>query len=141
MTKLSTVSYAVMAMAVALASAGAASAQTGEAATGPEADKAAIDAPLVEPRYTVPRLAIGQPDLQGVWSNASNTTMRRPGKVKNRVMTDEEAAIWDGEPPDTETPGVVDSTRATLAPLPKPRPRRGADEEVTKGDGKPVGAQ
>ncbi len=99
MTKLSTMSYAVMAMALGLAGAGAASAQTGEAATGPEADKAAIAAPMVEPGYSVPRLAIGQPDLQGVWSNASNTTMRRPGKTKNLVMTDDEAAKARAENP------------------------------------------
>lgn len=98
MTKLSTVSYAVMALAVALAG-GAASAQTGDALTGPQLDKAAIDAPEVEPGYKAPRLAIGQPDLQGVWSNASNTTMRRPGAMKNLVMTDEQAAKARAENP------------------------------------------
>lgn len=58
--------------------------------TGPEVDKAAINAPVVEPGYVVPRLAIGQPDLQGVWSNASNTSMRRPPTMKNLVMSDAE---------------------------------------------------
>jgi hypothetical protein len=85
MTKLSNVSLAVMAMALVIAGAGAASAQT-----GPDVDRAAIDAPVVAPGYTVPRLAIGQPDLQGVWTNASNTTLRRPGSMKNLVMTDAE---------------------------------------------------
>jgi len=87
MTKLSTVSLAVM--AVVLGMAGAASAQTGPQ-TGPEVDKAAINAPVVEPGYKVPRLAFGQPDLMGVWSNASNTTMRRPPSMKNLVMSDAE---------------------------------------------------
>ena len=83
MTKLSAVSLAVVALAI--ATTGHAFAQT-----GPDVDKAAIAAPTVEPGYTVPRLAIGQPDLQGVWSNASNTTMRRPPSMKNLVMTDAE---------------------------------------------------
>jgi hypothetical protein len=98
MAKVSTVSYAVMALAIALAG-GVASAQTGDALTGQQLDKAAIDAPEVEPGYKVPRLAIGQPDLQGVWSNASNTTMRRPGTMKNLVMTDEQAAKARAENP------------------------------------------
>ena len=37
--------------------------------------------------YVAPRLAIGQPDLTGVWSNASNTRMTRPGNMKSLVMT------------------------------------------------------
>ena len=38
------------------------------------------------PGYVAPRLAIGQPDLQGVWSNASNTRMTRPGTMPHLVM-------------------------------------------------------
>ena len=95
--RLSAVSMAVMAMAVATAA--PAFAQTGQSLTGPELDKASISAPEVEPGYKVPRLAIGQPDLQGVWSNASNTTLRRPGAMKNLVMTDDEAAKARAENP------------------------------------------
>jgi len=62
----------------------------GKPETGPEVDQAAIHAPVVEPGYVMPRLAIGQPDLQGVWSNASNTGMRRPGNMKNLVMSEAE---------------------------------------------------
>jgi hypothetical protein len=47
---------------------------------------------VVEPGYKVPRLKDGKPDISGVWSNASNTPMRRPGSSKNLVMTDDEAA-------------------------------------------------
>jgi hypothetical protein len=54
------------------------------------ADAAAIAAPRVEPGFKVPRLAIGQPDLQGVWSNASNTRLTRPAEFKKLTMTDEE---------------------------------------------------
>ena len=82
-------SLAALALAMAIGGAGLASAQTAPA-TGPEVDKAAIAAPTVEPGYTVPRLMIGQPDLQGVWSNASNTPLRRPPSMPNLVMSDEE---------------------------------------------------
>jgi len=41
--------------------------------------------------YVAPRLAIGQPDLTGVWSNASNTRMTRSGKFKTLVLNDVEA--------------------------------------------------
>jgi hypothetical protein len=94
MIRMRHVSLAVI--TAALAFSGAAFAQTQSAmpvavgATGPEVDKAAINAPNVEPGYVVPRLKIGQPDLQGVWSNASNTTMRRPGAMKNLVMSETE---------------------------------------------------
>ena len=60
-------------------------------AAGPDTDRKAIDAPTVEPGYKVPRLKDGKPDISGVWSNASNTTLRRGGGSKNLVMTDDEA--------------------------------------------------
>ncbi|MBI1360881.1 MAG: hypothetical protein GC155_11440 [Alphaproteobacteria bacterium] len=66
-------------------------AHSGVTVAGPETDQAAINAPTVEAGYKVPRHADGTPDLTGVWSNASNTTLRRPGNAKNLVMTDEQA--------------------------------------------------
>jgi hypothetical protein len=81
-------SLAVITAALALGGGAAFAQSVGE--TGPEVDKAAINAPNVEPGYVVPRLKIGQPDLQGVWSNASNTSMRRPGSMKNLVMSEAE---------------------------------------------------
>ena len=48
--------------------------------------------PRTEPGYKAPRLAIGQPDLQGVWSNASNTRLTRPAQFASLVMNDEQAA-------------------------------------------------
>jgi len=89
MTAMIRLSHALLAATAAVLCAAPALAQTGPQ-TGPELDQAAINAPTVEPGYQVPRLAIGQPDLQGVWSNASNTSMRRPPSVKNLVMSDEE---------------------------------------------------
>jgi hypothetical protein len=67
-------------------------------ATAISAEAAAVAAremakPRTEPGYRAPRLAIGQPDLQGVWSNASNTRLTRPTQFKSLVMNDEEAAI------------------------------------------------
>jgi hypothetical protein len=45
------------------------------------------------PAYTAPRLAIGQPDLQGVWSNASLTPQGRPAALKDKkAYTEEEVA-------------------------------------------------
>jgi hypothetical protein len=60
-----------------------------QAAT-PEIDTAAINSPRTEAGYTAPRLAIGQPDLTGVWSNASNTRLTRPGNMPRLVMSDAE---------------------------------------------------
>ena len=95
------VSTAAMAVALILACSGAASAQavgvdfgdikSGVTTAGPETDQAAINAPMVEPGYKVPRLKDGRPDITGVWSNASNTSLRRPASSKNLVMTDDEA--------------------------------------------------
>jgi hypothetical protein len=62
---------------------------------GAEAVRAAateMAKPRTAPGYKVPRLAIGQPDLQGVWSNASNTRLTRPAQFASLVMNDEEAA-------------------------------------------------
>jgi hypothetical protein len=46
----------------------------------------------VEPGYAPPRLAFGQPDLQGVWSNASNTGLTRGPRYASLIMSDAEAA-------------------------------------------------
>jgi hypothetical protein len=102
----SLVSLAAVAAAVALGAGGAA-AQTPAAQTpatqstaaGPDAAakphafvKPAKAGDKVAAGYVAPRLAIGQPDLQGVWSNSSNTTLTRPPQFKNLVMNDDEAA-------------------------------------------------
>jgi hypothetical protein len=107
MIKLRHVSLAAMAAALAVTGCGVASAQRGSPTATPAAASAeAVEAmqrelakPRTEPGYVVPRLAIGQPDLQGVWSNASNTRMTRPGNFKSLVMTDAEAAKARAENP------------------------------------------
>jgi hypothetical protein len=42
-------------------------------------------------KYNVPRTPWGDPDLQGVWNDATSTPLQRPNGVKD-VLTDEEAA-------------------------------------------------
>lgn len=58
--------------------------------SGSAAAQAGAGEQRTAPGYTAPRLAIGQPDLQGAWSNASLTGLERQGFDK-LVLTDEEA--------------------------------------------------
>ncbi|HEV7694399.1 MAG TPA: hypothetical protein VGO52_26420 [Hyphomonadaceae bacterium] len=54
---------------------------------------AAYDPTKPYPAYTAPRLAIGQPDLQGFWSNATLTNTTRSSELGERLAyTEEEAA-------------------------------------------------
>ncbi len=63
------------------------------AAPSPEAI-AAAQAEMAKPRteagFATPRLAIGQPDLQGVWSNASNTRLTRGSDFDKLTLSQEE---------------------------------------------------
>ncbi len=43
------------------------------------------------PGYVTPRLAIGQPDLQGAWSNASLTGLEKASGFDSVIISDEEA--------------------------------------------------
>jgi hypothetical protein len=44
-------------------------------------------------KYSSPRTPWGDPDLQGVWNDATSTPLQRPGTVAGKdVLTDEEAA-------------------------------------------------
>jgi hypothetical protein len=42
--------------------------------------------------YSPPRTEHGQPDLQGIWSNASITSLERPARYKSLVLTPDEVA-------------------------------------------------
>ncbi len=41
--------------------------------------------------YRAPRTAFGQPDLQGIWTNASLTSLQRPANFKSLTLTEEQA--------------------------------------------------
>ena len=46
-----------------------------------------------KPAWTAPRTPDGQPDLQGVWTNATLTPLERPAAMKDKAfLTEEEAA-------------------------------------------------
>ena len=51
----------------------------------------AAGASAAPPAYHAPRNALGQPDLQGVWTNASLTQLQRPAMFKALTLTDEQA--------------------------------------------------
>lgn len=88
------ISLAAMVIALTLSGAGAASAQAA-AQTGARVEipnlKPAKEGDKVAAGYVAPRLVIGQPDISGVWSNASNTRMTRPAKFKTLILNDAEA--------------------------------------------------
>ena len=54
--------------------------------------------------YRAPRTAFGQPDLQGLWSNAWLTRLERPKVFVGLEATEAEAAAYERTPP----PQVVD---------------------------------
>jgi hypothetical protein len=114
--KLRDVSAAVMAAALVVSGAGAASAQAA-AQTGARVEvpnlKPAKEGDRVAAGYVAPRLAIGQPDLSGVWSNASNTRMTRPAKFKTLVLNDEEAAKARAEDPSNIRQATDDNQKIT----------------------------
>jgi len=76
------------------------------------------------PPYHAPRNALGQPDMQGVWSNATFTRLERPLYVPRVVLTPEEAAkgearVRAGAPlPDGVEVGQDDSERVTATAMP-----------------------
>ncbi len=56
-----------------------------------------VPATEAKTEYKAPRLAFGQPDLQGVWSNASLTPFTRKAEFKDRLVhTPEEVAKMEG---------------------------------------------
>jgi len=91
MIKLRHVSLAAMA-ASAIALSGAAFAQDTNSRVFVPNQKPAKEGDRVAAGYVAPRLSFGQPDLQGVWSNASNTRLTRPGQFKTLILSDEEEA-------------------------------------------------
>ena len=55
-------------------------------------------APPIATTWAVPHTPWGDPDLQGVWNDATSTPLARPGGVSDKpVLTDEEAADFQRE--------------------------------------------
>jgi hypothetical protein len=94
MTQRQRLCFAVSALVLGCGVAGEASAQAA-AQTGARVEvhnlKPASESDKVAAGYVAPRLAIGQPDISGVWSNASNTRMTRQPKFKSLILNDAEA--------------------------------------------------
>jgi hypothetical protein len=92
MIKLRHISLAAIAAACLMAAPGIASAQDTNGREFIPNQKPAKEGDRNAAGYVAPRLSFGQPDLQGVWSNASNTRLTRPGNFKTLILTDEEEA-------------------------------------------------
>ncbi len=64
--------------------------------------------------WTVPRLADGHPDLQGVWTNATLTPMTRPAQFKDKsTLSDAEAKAYEQN--DLKTNDIDDPKAPLLA--------------------------
>ena len=44
--------------------------------------------------FTPPKTPWGDPDLQGVWNDATSTPLQRPNGKDKDILSDEEAADW-----------------------------------------------
>jgi|TARA_B100000315_G_scaffold184761_1_gene173861 hypothetical protein len=45
--------------------------------------------------WEMPRTDAGDPDLQGIWTNATITSLERPQRYKDLVLTEDEASRWE----------------------------------------------
>ena len=45
--------------------------------------------------WQLPRLATGEPDLQGTWTSATITALERPRRFQSLVLTEEQATQWE----------------------------------------------
>jgi hypothetical protein len=79
----------ILALGTALAAGGIVTAAIAQTPAKPAAAQPSPNAKH-DPNYKAPRLKIGQPDLQGVWSNASLTPMSRRAEFKDRLTFTEE---------------------------------------------------
>jgi hypothetical protein len=66
--------------------------------TSKPAPKAAEPIKTTPKKTALPRTPWGDPDLQGVWNDATSTPLERPGNVTSRsVLSDEEAADFQAQ--------------------------------------------
>jgi len=47
---------------------------------------------LVAEEWETPRMPWGEPDLQGIWTSATVTTLHRPEEIEQLVLTEAQAA-------------------------------------------------
>jgi hypothetical protein len=67
--------------------------------------------PATTAAYKAPRTAFGQPDLQGLWTNATITPLERPAKYGERlVLTPQEAVAAEGDRDKEVANGLKPST-------------------------------
>ena len=74
---------------------------------------------LAQDRYAAPLNVFGQPDISGVWSNATTTKFERPRGLDALVLTEEEAASIQGAAEDYRAAG--DTPTEPSAPAPTDR--------------------
>src|SRR5881397_3794983 len=65
-------------------------------------------------KWTAPRMADGQPDLQGFWTNSTYTPLERPKNVTKALYTKEEAAEREKKAAAQETEQTVPGTIADV---------------------------
>jgi hypothetical protein len=69
--------------------------------------------------YKAPRNAMGQPDISGVWSNATTTPVERRAEHKSLILTEEEAAKVQGAAETYRRAGDVRTDPSVGAPTDK----------------------
>jgi hypothetical protein len=80
----------ILALGTALSVALVASAQTPAKPAAPVPAGAKYDHTKPYPAYSAPRLKIGQPDLEGFWTNTTLTKFNRPAGTSSLVYTEDE---------------------------------------------------
>lgn len=57
----------------------------------------ALPALAVAEDWQVPRMPWGDPDMQGIWTSATTSSLTRPDEIEQLVLTEAQAAYWEKE--------------------------------------------